>query len=124
MKMNRKDKRRHKVDDDDPTVFMKESQLAAMRRKTKEVVIFEVSRTIMAVMSISLKDEHNFGKKRTNKIIDRIYSQLDCVITNVVKREEIFAWCRDNEINFESEHKVDAQVSTTLFTATAKAISG
>ena len=117
--LNRKDKRKYGVADNDPSIMMKESELLEMRRKTREVVIFEVSRTIIAVLCVALKDEHNFGERRINKMIDRIYSQLDCVLKNTVTRDEIFKWCRDNKLNFEGEHK-----KTTLYNATASAING
>ena len=56
-------------------------------------------RLMIGVMALSLNNEYKYGKKRTNRLINRMTKDMACVHDGHLSQEDIFEWCKEKQIN-------------------------
>lgn len=79
-------------------------------KPTIDDTIISTFEIIMRLMAISINAEEGWGTKRTQRLIDRIMLQFDCIISGTLSGKEVIQYCNEKNINVEfkySKHKVE-----------------
>ena len=59
---------------------------------------FEVT---MRLLALAINSEAGWGKKRTQRLIDRIMLQFDCILAGTLSGDDVVQFCKDKKINVE-----------------------
>jgi hypothetical protein len=62
------------------------------------LITFEV---VMRILALSINSQEGWGKKRIQKLIDRIMLQFDCITAGTLTGADIAEFCREKDINVE-----------------------
>jgi hypothetical protein len=101
--VNRKERRRNKINSKPVTICLTEEQLQCEIEKansnSKSDTIKNTVHLVTAVIALALNSQFNFGRIRINKLIERANKDLECIIEGHITKEEIYNWCNVNNIN-------------------------
>ena len=88
-----------------PTYNFTEQQIIAYMQpiidKAKNDVIEETILKLTYMIAQTLNDEFDFGAKRINRFLGRLFYKADCVNEGLVKIDDIEKWCNENKIGKE-----------------------
>jgi hypothetical protein len=79
-----------------------ENKLKNMLETQRIETIRDTINLIVGIMAISLNNEFGFSTKRINKLIRRMFLQLECIKSpdNELTRKDVEQWCKENDIYF------------------------
>jgi hypothetical protein len=97
--VNRADRRRHKIEDRDPVLNLKESEIREQLQKVKKEAIREAAKITSALFSLSLNNKHGFGEKRINDLLEDVKNQMDCILSGHLSGTDVVNWCKEKNLN-------------------------
>ncbi len=69
--------------------------------KAKDQAVDEALMKITYMIAQTLNDEFDFGSKRINRFLQRLFYKADCVVEGLVSIDDIKKWCEENKIGRE-----------------------
>ena len=79
----------------------KERSVQAISNKAMQET-FEVT---MRILALAINSDAGWGKKRTQRLIDRIMLQFDCILAGTLSGEDVVQYCKDKKINVEVNYE-------------------
>jgi hypothetical protein len=105
--MNRKERRQNGINTPPKTLCITEhlyrDKLLAMyeqgRLYGRGEVLDSVGHITIGVMALSLNGTFGFGKKRTNRLIERMNKDISCIESGHLSADDVLNWCKANNID-------------------------
>lgn len=105
--MNRANRRRiQRQENKDPVLNVKESKIRQELEKLSSSTVREAAKMASALFALVLNSEYGFGKKRIDKVLERVNYQMECVLSGHLSGKDIYGWCEEKKLSyFEMESK-------------------
>ena len=102
--MNRAQRRRLQIEDKDPVLNVRESELKEQLQNLKKASIKDSAQITSALFALVLNSEYGFGKRRINRALERVSNQIECVLSGHLSGGDIVRWCKEKKLDcFEME---------------------
>ena len=72
------------------------------REQIEDLAIQKAYLTLNAMYALVLNSEHGFGKKRINRIIEKVKQQFLCIRGKYVSANDVSEWCKEKGIQFNN----------------------
>lgn len=99
-RMNRKERRRHKLDIKQPVVNVSVNHLKSELEIVRKECITVTLKSFVGLMALTLNSDFSFGEKRLNHLLARLFEQYECMEKGLITIDDIEIWCKEKNIKF------------------------
>jgi hypothetical protein len=82
------------------------------QKSTIDETILSTFEVVMRIMALAINSEEGWGTKRTQRLIDRIMQQFECITSGTLSGEDIIEFCNEKKINVDvnyDKHKKESE---------------